>query len=273
MPTAREVLQQVVWMGALATIHLFTLSLSIPAFASDIYQYIERDGTVSFTNVPNDTRYNKIAVDTPRPAARAPKAQRTSTSGSLNDMDLWSLGSIRTQIRMAPRQASNPWRGYQTDQRYHDVILRHASLQQLNPALVRAVIKAESGFDHLAVSRTGAMGLMQLMPRTAQEVGVYDPYDPEDNIGGGTRYLRYLLDRFDGNVTLALAAYNAGMHRVDRHRGVPPIQETREYVTKVLRFYRAFLSEKSSSPSTARASAISTAGASQYAALSASSIP
>ena len=106
---------------------------------------------------------------------------------------------------------------------------------------VVAIIKAESDFDPRAVSRAGAVGLMQLMPQTAMKLDVRDLYDPEDNIGGGTKYLRQLLDRFRGNLPLALAAYNAGERVVDRYRTLPPIDETRQYVRKVLRYYRLFL--------------------------------
>ncbi|MCP9440277.1 MAG: transglycosylase SLT domain-containing protein [Nitrospira sp.] len=120
-------------------------------------------------------------------------------------------------------------------------ILRFSRQYQLPPALIRAVIKAESDFDTRAVSRAGAIGLMQLMPQTAVRLDVKDLYDPEDNIGGGTKYLRFLLDRFRGDLPLALAAYNAGEHVVDRYRALPPIEETRRYVRKVLRYYRTFL--------------------------------
>ena len=121
------------------------------------------------------------------------------------------------------------------------VINRFSREHQLHPALIRAVIKAESNFDPRAVSRAGAVGLMQLMPQTAVRMNVRDLYDPEDNIGGGTKYLRQLLDRFRGNLPLALAAYNAGERVVDRYRAIPPINETRRYVRKVLRHYRIFL--------------------------------
>ncbi|TAJ23424.1 MAG: DUF4124 domain-containing protein [Nitrospirae bacterium] len=120
-------------------------------------------------------------------------------------------------------------------------IARHSQRHRLDPALLRAVIKAESDFDPTAVSRAGAIGLMQLMPLTAVRLNVRDSYNPEENIGGGARYLRYLLDRFQGDLTLALAAYNAGEHVVDRYQAVPPIDETRLYVAKVLRFYRIYL--------------------------------
>jgi len=128
---------------------------------------------------------------------------------------------------------------------FEDTIVRHSRRHRIDPALLRAVIKAESDFDPSALSRAGAAGLMQLMPRTAFRLDVRDPYDPEENIRGGAQYLRYLLDRFNGNVPLALAAYNAGEHRVERSRTLPPINETRRYVSKVLRFYHAFLSVES----------------------------
>jgi len=128
-----------------------------------------------------------------------------------------------------------------SEQELEPVIRRHSSQHQLHPALIRAVIKAESGFDPRAVSRAGAIGLMQLMPQTAVRLDVRDMYDPDDNVGGGTKYLRQLLDRFHGNLPLALAAYNAGENAVDRYQTLPPFDETRQYVRKVLRYYRTFL--------------------------------
>ena len=119
-------------------------------------------------------------------------------------------------------------------ERYEPLIREHARRHALRPDLVRAVIQVESGFNAWARSPKGAMGLMQLMPATAREFGIYDPYDPAENIRGGTRYLRHLIDRYEGNEELALAAYNAGMGAVDRHgRAVPPYRETRAYVKKV----------------------------------------
>jgi soluble lytic murein transglycosylase-like protein len=108
----------------------------------------------------------------------------------------------------------------------------------LDPALVSAVVAVESGFQPQAVSAKGAQGLMQLMPRTAREMGVADPFDPAANLDGGSRYLSSLVARYDGDLTRALAAYNAGMGAVARHGGVPPYAETRRYVRKVLGRYQ-----------------------------------
>ncbi|MDA8388942.1 MAG: lytic transglycosylase domain-containing protein [Nitrospiraceae bacterium] len=109
---------------------------------------------------------------------------------------------------------------------------------RMDPSLVRAVIRAESGFDCTAVSPKGAMGLMQLMPATAASLGVCNPFDPSENIDGGVRYLSHLLERFDGNLPLALAAYNAGPQFIEQYGAIPPYSETRNYIRRVLISYR-----------------------------------
>jgi soluble lytic murein transglycosylase-like protein len=119
-------------------------------------------------------------------------------------------------------------------ERFEPLVQEHSARQSLRPDLVRAVIQVESGFNPRARSPKGAMGLMQLMPGTARDLGVQNAYDPGENIRGGTMYLRRLLDRFDGNEELALAAYNAGPEAVDRYgRRIPPYRETRDYVRKI----------------------------------------
>lgn len=117
----------------------------------------------------------------------------------------------------------------------------YSQRRSLDPDLVRAIIRVESAFDDRAVSRKGAMGLMQLMPETARELDVDDPFDPEHNIQGGTRYLRRLLDDFGENLTLALAAYNAGPTAVRRWGDIPPYRETRDYIRRVLTLYQGFV--------------------------------
>ncbi len=125
----------------------------------------------------------------------------------------------------APRKSEDGFDG---------IISEFATQYRVEPALVKAVIRVESGFDPAAVSRRGARGLMQLMPPTARSHGVSDVHDPRENIRGGVRHLRSLLDRFRGNQRLAVAAYNAGRSTVARYRGLPPFRETRRYVGRVL---------------------------------------
>jgi soluble lytic murein transglycosylase-like protein len=141
------------------------------------------------------------------------------------------------QVEGAPRYVSTtPVAAEATSARelYEPYVLEYSNRHSLRPELVRAVIQVESGYNARALSPKGAMGLMQLMPNTARMLGVQRPYDPEQNIRGGTRYLRLLLDKYDGSEELALAAYNAGSGAVDRYgRNIPPYRETRDYVRKV----------------------------------------
>lgn len=125
-------------------------------------------------------------------------------------------------------------------EKYDSLIWTTAEKYNLDYTLVKAVIKAESNFNHLAISRVGARGLMQLMPGTAYSLGVYNSFHPQENIEGGVRYLRYLLNLFKGNLPLALAAYNAGEKAVARHNRIPPYQETQTYVRRVLHYFQKY---------------------------------
>jgi soluble lytic murein transglycosylase-like protein len=127
--------------------------------------------------------------------------------------------------------------------RYGSVIEQASERFRLDPSLLKAVIKAESGFDSKATSSKGAQGLMQLMPDTAEQMEVSNPYNPEENIFGGARYLSILFERFRDNIMLALAAYNAGPESVEEYNGVPPFPETKSFIKRVLNFYSQYRKE------------------------------
>jgi len=141
---------------------------------------------------------------------------------------------IVTEVKRVARDLHGDGRWREAAGAFADAIARAAVEADLDPALLAAVAKVESNFDPFAVSSKGACGLLQLLPETAERFGVGDVFDAGENARGGARYLRWLLDRFDGNVELALAGYNAGEGAVDRHGGIPPYRETRSYVARVL---------------------------------------
>ncbi len=188
---------------------LLGLLLCRPGWA-DIYAYTAPDGAVSLSNVPGDERY-AVLVAGPQPADAAPPRARKPAPGP-------------------GRKA-----------RYDAVVEEASRTYGLDSALLHAVIAVESSYNPKAVSNKGAAGLMQLMPGTARRYGVADAFDPLQNVSGGAQYLRDLLDMFDSDVSLALAAFNAGENAVIRHgRRIPPYRETQRYVPKVLDHYRRY---------------------------------
>jgi soluble lytic murein transglycosylase-like protein len=156
-----------------------------------------------------------------------------------DERGVWHFSNVKNDPRfrlyMRTPNYSKPANQYIRD--YDEAITKASKKFRVESSLIKAVIKAESDFDQKAVSHKGAQGLMQLMPDTAYAMEVTNPFDPEDNILGGTRYLSLMLDRFQNNVQLALAAYNAGPEKVEEHRGIPPFPETRTFVERVLTYY------------------------------------
>jgi hypothetical protein len=193
-----------------------SVSMGAPAFA-DIFSFKDEKGVVHFTNIAGlDNRYKLI------------RKEDGSSTGSPSNY------------------AAKVFMPSQEDiQKYANIIQTASKAYGVEPSLVHAVISAESAYNQYAVSRTGAMGLMQLMPDTARRYGVQNMMDPTENIHGGVRYLRDLLAMFKGRVDLAIAAYNAGENAVIRYgHKIPPYAETRTYVPRVLGFYRSFQSKK-----------------------------
>ncbi len=152
------------------------------------------------------------------------------------------------EIRKIPEMNEKP--GPKTpEQLYFPIIEKISSKYEVDPLLVKAVIVAESGFRVNAVSSVGAQGLMQLMPRTAKAMGVEDSFNPEHNIAGGVKYLKKLLDKYNGNIEIALAAYNAGSRNVRKYKGVPPYRETKKYIKKVSALHEKYKKTLSDSAS------------------------
>jgi soluble lytic murein transglycosylase-like protein len=181
---------------------------------ADIYQYIDENGVIHFTNVSGGTKKHKrVAVETQSPreeTAPAPKARPAAPAPA-------ATASIPSA--------------------YVEIINNACDRHGVDPALIHALVKVESDFNPYALSRKGAMGLMQIMPQTAVDMNIKNSFNPIENIDGGVKYLRYLIDRYDGNLSLALAAYNSGETSVKRWGTIPPYKETQNYVKRILTIY------------------------------------
>jgi len=171
-----------------------------PPGAADVYVYKDKQGVLTFTNVPTHQGFRRV---------------------------------IREGYARASSLGSSAYS-------YEDLIRSASDRHSVDPDLIRAVIKVESDFDSSARSNKGAMGLMQLMPETARLHNVVDLYNPSANIDGGVRHLKLLLGKYQGDLELSLAAYNAGIKAVEKHGGIPPFAETREYVRRVLGYYQSY---------------------------------
>jgi hypothetical protein len=187
--------------------------LAAPARAQ-ITSYVDDHGRVVYINQDSQTARNRSTIRHSAGALHTPVAGLSLFSASV--LGRPTIGS---------------------DERIDRIVRAAAERHKVDPALVNAVISAESGWNSLAISRKGAVGLMQLIPGTAQRYGVGNPFDPAQNVEGGTTYLRWLLDRYKGDLTKSLAAYNAGERAVDQNRGVPAYPETKRYVQRVTDAY------------------------------------
>jgi soluble lytic murein transglycosylase-like protein len=193
-------------MLRLAVFMTTLLAASSIAANAKIYTYMDAQGSRHYTDVPDNNRYRLLVLS----------ARDRTASGDRYDAQVLARAS------------------------QYDSIIEHAAIAAaVEPNLLRAVIVVESGFNSHAVSKRGAVGLMQLMPATASRFGVSNPYDARQNVHAGARYLKFLIDRFGHDIRLALAAYNAGEEAVNRNGGqIPPFSETRAYVPRVLKIYK-----------------------------------
>jgi soluble lytic murein transglycosylase len=191
-------------MAKLSRVFILSFLLWPVVSGADIYRYEDRDGGVHYSNTQPDEKFTLYLREGPKAAPRAPASAIPGAS--------WMTGYVD----------------------------RFSRANDLPPALVHAIIKAESNGQRKAVSPKGARGVMQLMPFTSKRLRVADPFDPIENIEGGVKYIKELLVAFEGNLTNTVAAYNAGPAAVRKYGGVPPYQETRLYVRRVMDLYRQY---------------------------------
>jgi len=207
---------------------VLAIGLAAGGAHAEFYRYVDDQGVVHLTDSPTSRSYAKYQ----------PTIHGSGKGISIITRRSSILGLGRREIRYSLGSLSLP-EGRPEPSSYDDMIERVAVRHGVPAALIKAVVKTESNFQRHAVSSKGAQGLMQLMPATAADLGVEDAFSAEQNVRGGTRYLRAMIDRY-GDWKQALAAYNAGPGAVDQYGGIPPYQETREYVERVLHYYRRY---------------------------------
>lgn len=206
---------------------------------ADIYLYVDKDGKQWLTNTKVTGKKIKLVAKygSPAPAARRKTTTQSNNYGSYAGVS--QADYVPSSLSLSP-QGCGQWSAAQIERKAQEhlpIIRTYARAYGIEENLIRAVIRQESCFNHNATSPVGAQGLMQLMPGTAELMGVSNSYEPSDNIKGGAKYLAQMLQRFNGDKRLALAGYNAGPGAVEKHGGIPPYRETQNYVVKVLEEY------------------------------------
>jgi len=177
-----------------------------------------------------------LFISAAAPSVQADIYMFIDSQGVLHFTNAPTSSQYRLYIKERPKPA-------EVTKKYDDIIQEASNTFGLSFSLLKAMIRVESNFDSRAISKKGALGLMQIMPQNLQAFNIRDPYDPKDNIMGGASYFKSLMERFEGKLPLALAAYNAGPTIVDKYRKIPPIKETKDYVKKVMKYF--YLYQKS----------------------------
>lgn len=222
-----------VYFVLIATFFCFFVSADLSV--AGIYRYVDENGVIHFTNCPKDPKFQLYIRESKEDVGREPSPPPLGPSNPLKPLN--ALNALNPSI---PSFSSIGSDSSIDSKNFESFIIEFAKKYEIDSALIKAMIRAESGFNPYAISRKGAKGLMQLMPETALRMNVSNVFNPKENIEGGVRYFKYLLSLFNNDIRLSLAAYNAGENIVAQLGTIPPYRETVDYVRRVLNYYRSY---------------------------------